>query len=187
MTADILWRPGIDNPTWLGWLTVAAYGIAFFSCLRTGLRARQKTGGIQIEPAAMWFACAAMLFFLGVNKQLALQKAFIQFGGQVALNEGWYEHRRQMQLIFMMLLGSALAGALFIVIRRQGQFFKRQPLILAGVFFLAAFVFLRAAIFNHVDSAAGVNMGEGEWMAVFELIGIGCFIVASFRAAKIRN
>jgi len=90
-------------------------------------------------------------------------------------------------MIFMMFMGLALASALFIVVLRQRQFFKRHPLILTGAFFLTAFIFLRAAIFNHLDSAAGMNMGEGKWMASLELIGIGCFIVASLRAAKTRS
>jgi ABC-type Fe3+-siderophore transport system permease subunit len=187
MTAGILWRPGIGDPTWIGWVTVAAYVIAIFSCWRTGLQARQKTGGTQIEPPAMWFACAIVLFLFGANKQLDLQTALIQFGGQMALNEGWYEHRRQVQIVFALLLGITMAVALFIAGRRQRQFFQRHPLTLIGGIFLASFTFLRSAIFNHVDEAAGVNLGEGGWMAVFELIGIGCFIVASLRAVKMRS
>jgi ABC-type Fe3+-siderophore transport system permease subunit len=186
MIAGILWRPGIGDPTWIGWITVVAYVAAIFFCLRTGLQARQKAGVIQIEPPAMWFACVVVLFLFGVNKQLDLQTAFIQFGGQVALHQDWYEYRRQVQVVFALLLGAALAVALFMVARRQQQFFQRHPLTLIGGIFLAAFTFLRSAIFNHVDEAIGVNMGEGEWMAVFELIGIGCFIVASLCAAKMR-
>jgi len=75
-----------------------------FSCWRTALLAREKNGGIKSEPPAMWFASVVILFLFGVNKQLDLQTAFIQFGGQVALHEGWYEHRRQVQIIFVMLL-----------------------------------------------------------------------------------
>jgi hypothetical protein len=187
MTAGIFWRPGIGDPTWIGWITVAAYVIAIFSCARTGLRARQKNSGIQIGPPAMWFASVAMLFFFGVNKQLDLQTAFIQFGGQIALHEGWYDRRRQVQIIFVLLWGVALGVMLFIVARKRRQFFERHPLTLAGGIFLAAFTFLRATIFNHADEAVGINMGEGEWMASLELIGIGCFIVASLHAAKMRS
>ena len=186
MTAGILWRPGIGDPTWIGWITVVAYVVAIFSCWRTALLAREKNGGIKSEPPAMWFASVVILFLFGVNKQLDLQTAFIQFGGQVALHEGWYEHRRQVQIIFVMLLGVALALALIMVGRKQQPFFQRHPLILIGGVFLAAFTFLRAAIFNHADEFVGVNMGEGEWMASLELIGIGCFIVASVKAAKER-
>lgn len=187
MTAGIIWRPGIGDPTWIGWITVAAYVVAIFSCWRTALHARQKTGGIQIEPPAMWFACVVVLFLFGVNKQLDLQTAFIQFGGQMAINEGWYEHRRQVQFVFVLLLGAAMAVALSIAGRRQRQFFQRHPLTLIGGIFLATFTFLRSAVFNHADEAVGVNMGEGGWMAVFELIGIGCFIVASLRAVKMQS
>jgi hypothetical protein len=186
MTASILWRPGIGDPTWIGWITVTAYVAAIFFCLRTALQARKKINGTQIEPSAMWFACAVVLLLFGVNKQLDLQTAFIQFGAQMAMNEGWYEHRRQVQVAFALLLGAAMAVALFIAGRRQREFFQRHPLTLVGGILLATFTFLRSALFNHVDEAVGVNLGEGEWMDIFELIGIGCFIVASLRAAKTR-
>ena len=186
MTAGIYWWPGIGDPTWIGWITVVAYAVAIFLCVQTGRQSRQKIGENQIEPSAMWFACAVILFFFGVNKQLDLQTALIQFGGQMALNEGWYEHRRAVQFIFAMLLGAALVMALIIAVRRQRQFFQRHPLTLVGGIFLASFTFLRSAIFNHADEAVGINMGEGEWMAVFELLGIGCFIVASLRAQKMQ-
>jgi len=51
--------------------------------------------------------------------------------------------------------------------RKQQPFFQRHPLILIGGVFLAAFTFLRAAIFNHADEFVGVNMGEANgWPAL---------------------
>ena len=185
MMADISWRPGIGDPTWIGWTTVAAYLISVLSCVRAGLRTRQKSGGLQDESPAMWFVFAAGLFFLGVNKQLDLQTAFIELGGQIALGEGWYQQRRLAQIIFVLVLGAAMAGTLFIAICKQRHFFKHHALTLIGGIFLAAFVFLRAAIFNHVDDDAGLGLGEGQWLDSLELTGVFCFIAAGLRAVKI--
>jgi hypothetical protein len=105
----------------------------------------------------------------------------------MALNKGWNEHRRKTQVFFVLPTDAAMAVALFIAARRQRQFFPRHPLILSGGVFLAAFTFLRATIFNHVDEAVGVNLGEDEWIASLELIGIACFNIASVCAKNIRH
>ena len=185
MMTDIAWRPAIGDPTWIGWITVAAYLMAAWFCARAGWRARQPAGGQQNESPLPWFVFAAGLCLLGVNKQLDLQTAFIQMGRLLARGEGWYPQRRLAQIIFVLALGAALAGMLFIVICRRRHFFKNHALTLLGSIFLAAFVFLRAAIFNHVDAEAGLGLGEGQWMDSLELAGVFCFIAASLRAAKI--
>ena len=184
MMAEITWRPEIGDPTWIGWITVVAYLISVLLCVRAGLRAREKSSGLKNESARMWFVFAVGLLLLGVNKQLDLQTAFIELGGQLARGEGWYQKRRLAQIIFVAVLGAAMAGAALIMISKQRIFFKDHAFALLGGIFLAAFLLMRAAIFNHVDDDAGMGLGEGQWLDVLELAGIFCFIVASFRAAK---
>ncbi len=185
MMADMNWRPGIGDPTWLGWITVVAYLIAAWFCVRAGLRIQPKSHRLENESALMWFGFATGLLLLGANKQLDLQTGFIRLGGQIALDEGWYPERRQAQIIFVLMLGAAMAVAAFILVFKYRHFLKNHILAVLGSIFLAAFVFLRAAIFNHVDDDVGMSQGDGQWMDSLELIGIFCFIAASYRAGKI--
>ena len=182
MMVDISWRPHIGDPTWIGWITAFAYAIAAWLCLRAGLRTRQTPRRLESESSTMWFVFAAGMFLLGVNKQLDLQIAFMQLGRHLAQGEGWYPQRRLAQIIFVLLLGAALIGAAFITFFKHKHFFKTHALTLLGSIFLAAFVFLRAALFNHADAYTGIGLGKGPWMDAMELAGILCFIIASFRA-----
>jgi len=114
MFAVITWRPGIGDPTWTGWVTVAAYLISVYFLCAGRFADAAKSRRISNESPMMWFVFAIGLLLLGVNKQLDLQTAFIELGGQVAHGEGWYQQRRLAQIIFVLVLGAALAGILFI-------------------------------------------------------------------------
>src|ERR1041385_1829152 len=104
MVARITWTPSIGDPTWIGWVTVVAYGIAVLLCVRAGMRARQLGVKGRDDSPEVWFVFAAVLFFLGINKQLDLQTLLIQAGREVALAESWYQFRRPVQLVFVMIL-----------------------------------------------------------------------------------
>jgi hypothetical protein len=109
------------------------------------------------------FVFAAGLYLLGVNKQLDLQTAYIELDSQLARSEDWDQERR--------------------LARRD--FIKIHKLALLGSIFLAAFVFLRAAIFNHLDYDVGLGLGGGAWLNGLALAEIICFIVASLGVVKI--
>jgi hypothetical protein len=108
----------------------------------------------------------------------------MQLGRHLAQGEGWYQQRRPVQIIFVLLLGAVLTGATLLARFKQNHFFKGHALTLLGSIFLAAFVFLRAALFNHVDTFTGIGLGEGHWMDALELAGVLCFIVAGLRAIR---
>jgi hypothetical protein len=181
MMTDITWRPHIGDPDWIGWITVLAYAIAAWLCLLAGRRIRRNSRDLENGSATMWFVFATGMVLLGVNKQLDLQIAFMQLGRNLAQGEGWYQQRRLAQVIFVLLLGAALTGSLFIAFFKQKHFFKCHVLTCWGSIFLAAFIFLRAALFNHANAYAGISLGEGHWMDFLELGGILCFILASVR------
>jgi len=56
---------------------------------------------------------------------------------------------------------------------------------LFGSIFLAAFIFLRAAIFNHVDNDTGIGLGEGQWLDSLELTGLFFLHRRGFHAIKV--
>ena len=64
------WRPGIGDPTVLGWATVAAYGVGMVFCVLAARRSRRNVGD---RVAPLWWFLAAMMLVLGINKQLDLQ------------------------------------------------------------------------------------------------------------------
>ena len=183
----ISWRPGIGDPTVIGWVTVIAYGVAALLCLRAGLRIRRKQVQSQVDPPAPWFVFAAALLFLGLNKQLDLQTLLIQAGRQIALAGGWYANRRAAEAVFFFVASAIVVASLFFVGWRTRQFFKRHPSALVGSFLLLSYLLLRSASIEHLDEALGLNLEDRPWMAAIELSGIICFAVAglqTFRAAS---
>ncbi|HUS36796.1 MAG TPA: hypothetical protein VM680_15720 [Verrucomicrobiae bacterium] len=173
------WRLGIGDPTVIGWVTVLAYFAAAFLCWRAA------TKGLH-APKVRWFwtALAALLLFLGINKQLDLQTAFTFLAKDFAKSTGWYENRRIVQGIFVVLIalgGLVTTAALFWFYRRE---LKRLWPALAGLGFLGSFVVIRAASFHHVDQflnagPAGVRM---NWL--LELGGIAAIAWPAWRAIK---
>src|SRR6266540_5387037 len=96
------WRPGIGDPTFMGWLTVVGYFTAALLCWMAG-RSDQRAhpqSGYPRQPR-LWFGLALLLTLLGVNKQLDLQTWFTLALKSAAEAQGWYEQRRVFQAAFI--------------------------------------------------------------------------------------
>ena len=136
----------------MGWIITVAYFVAAFLCWRAGL-AEKKQSLISEFPKNywLWFGLAAVLLVLGINKQLDLQTLLISLGRGIAIECGWYDSRRQIQIDFVLL--AALFSSIFFLglMWRFKGCWRQYWLILSGLLFIALFVLIRAASFNHVD------------------------------------
>lgn len=190
------WRPGIGDPTFVGWLTVAAYGIAAAGAVWAfaGARASQRRLAGEDQRAArdrrsmkqLWLLIAITMVLLGANKQLDLQTLLIQKIRQRAYVDGWYGDRRRYQVDFIvaMTLAALLAGvALSVWLRRS---LARMALAIAGLGMLVLFVLIRASSFHYVDKL--LSLGEGLRLnAVFELSGIALVIGAAVQWQRVER
>jgi len=79
----------------------------------------------------LFFAIGLLLLGREQNNSI-LQTAFIELGGQVAHGEGWYQQRRLAQIIFVLVLGAALAGICSSGLSNSGAFFKNHVFTLFG-------------------------------------------------------
>src|SRR4051812_28194527 len=77
------WRPGIGDPTFIGWFTVFAYLGAAYLCWRAA--ANSLTGQ---KVRLFWIALAGTLLALGINKQLDLQTELTFIGKDFAKATG---------------------------------------------------------------------------------------------------
>ena len=173
------WRLGIGDPTVMGWFTVLAYFAAGFLCWRAAKKGLHTT-----KVRWFWMALAGLLIFLGINKQLDLQTAFTFMAKDFAKATGWYENRRIVQGIFVVLIalgGMITTGALFWFYRRE---LKVLWPALAGLAFLGSFVVIRAASFHHVDQVLNAGPGGFRMNWLFELGGIAAIAWPAWRAFK---
>lgn len=179
------WRPGIGDPTFLGWFTVAAYFVA--SCLT--LRAwraetRRRAQGQPRSGELFWGAMFLLITALGVNKQLDLQTWFTEVGRHLAYRHNWYDQRRRYQFVFVLCLGAAGAVCLFLLYRLTRTTLARNRLALMGAAFLVFFVFIRAASFHHFDQFIQSSFAGMRWNGILELGGIACVGWAANQARK---
>ncbi|WP_414899067.1 isopropylmalate isomerase [Rhodovulum sp. YEN HP10] len=149
------WQPGIGDPTWQGWVTVAVYLAVAALALRAASR------GVFPAPSArreriFWSLVALVLLLLAINKQLDLQSALTAAGRCLARLQGWYGQRRAVQTEFIVAIGAlsllSLAGLLWLL---RGTLRRSAPAIV-GLCFVSGFVLIRAAGFHHVDHLLGM-------------------------------
>jgi len=184
------WRPGIGDPTFVGWLTVAAYVVAALLAARAFATARRAESRFTVvEPSVardqrsmkhLWLLITVTMVLLGINKQLDLQTLLIQTVRDRAYAHGWYDDRRRYQVDFILvvLAVSVLFGvALSLRLRRV---LRRVILAVAGLGMLVVFVLIRASSFHYVDRALSLG-GRFKVNAVLELSGIGLIIGAALQ------
>ena len=182
VTTEEGWSPGIGDPTLGGWITVAAYlgamGLAFH--LGWSYQKTQPPRSLS-RSALFWIFLGIFLLALGINKQLDLQTWFTEIGKKVAQNQGWYEKRRIVQAIFIILVAVIAAGSFFALLRLLKGNFRRHALALGGAFFILSFVVIRAGSFHHFDQLLGARVGGLKMNWILELGGIGLILAAAIR------
>jgi hypothetical protein len=160
--SQIYWRPRIGDASFMGWLTVAAYGLTAILCLMAALRQNSGSGGSKAAGVAaaedkgarlqrrLWLGMSAVMFLLCLNKQLDLQSLLTNIGRIVANQGGWYERRRTIQFWFVVAVGLASIAAFVFLAWKTRSVFRGRTFLLLGLSMLLLFVVMRAASFHHV-------------------------------------
>lgn len=183
-TTENFWRPGIGDPTFMGWFTVVAYLMAAVLCWRAH-RAATGLPGPELKTAARFWMLLTILFaVLAVNKQLDLQSLFTAIGRWAARRGGWYDERHRVQMIFVAALAVAglVAIAWLLWLTRRG--WRRYGLAVAGATFIVFFVVIRAASFHHVDVMLSWNVLGFYMNWALELGGIACVAISAARNGR---
>ncbi len=171
------WGPGIGDPTWWGWGTVAAYALA---ALLSVAAARHKDR----RERGFWLLVAALMAALCVNKQLDLQSALTAAGRCIAQAQGWYGERRAVQAEFVLALlaaSSLFCAGMVVLLRRH---LGRLTVSILGLGLVVAFVAVRAVGLHHVDALINLRVAGIRANPLLELPGIA--LIAANAAARIR-
>lgn len=179
------WTPGIGDSHVFGWAIVGIYLAAAVACAIVGRRGGfpNQTQGREL---LFWWLCAALLALLAVNKQLDLQSLLTAVARCVALDQGWYEDRRDVQRKFVL---AVLAGGLLLVIVSGlwlRKTFARTGLAILGLGLVSTFVVIRAASFHHVDSLINETLLGLRMNWLLELPGPILILVAAVRTGRFR-
>lgn len=194
--SQIYWRPRIGDASFMGWLTVAAYGLTAVLCLMAALRQTVAADGSKGAGGAgegngearsqrrFWLGMSAVMFLLCINKQLDLQSLLTNIGRIVANRGGWYDQRRTIQFWFVVAVGLASFAAFVFLVRKTRSVFRGRIWLLLGLSMLLLFVVMRAASFHHVgvfleQRVLGLKL---NW-----LLELGSIALVAVSAARIRG
>jgi hypothetical protein len=177
------WSPGLGDPGFVGWLTVAVYAVAAVSAGRRAIRGPFGADTGRRE-RTFWWCAAVLLACLAINKQLDLQSLMTEIGRCVARAQGWYEDRQTVQRWFIAgIVASgvvALAGLGYLM----RHTLPRTGLALAGLGFVCVFVAVRAAGFHHVDTMIGTVVAGLRVNWLLELPGPILVALAGLRGSQ---
>jgi len=172
---DGQWRPGIGDPSWMGWVTVAAYlGVAVL-CWRSARSAQALVEqAAAYRGRALWWMLAGLFVLLAINKQLDLQSLVTVVGKRLAESQGWYEDRRIVQFWFICAVGGLCAVLLCGMMWLTRGTWRENWLVLAGTGALICFIVIRGASFHKVDIMLGWRVWGAKLNWVVELGSIAC-------------
>ena len=164
---NISWVPSIGDPTIIGWLTVIVYFIVALICLKAAFISKNDKS-IKI----FWIFLTFFLIFLGLNKQLDLQTLFTLIGKNLAIEQGWYENKRTVQIAFIVLVWLiGTAGFIFLFKKYKNTTYEIKT-ALTGSIILFAFVLIRASSFHHIDIFTNWNLIGIKLNWILELGGL---------------
>ena len=174
-----LWEYHGGDPSAAGWLIALSYFGASLLCLGAARAASAAVpaGGPRAE-SRFWLTLAACALALGFNKQLDLQMYLAQFGKEMAQQEGWYEQRRAVQAVFILIVCAGATAAIALLWRWTLSASAWAWVGLLGCGFSAAFVLSRAASFHHMDRwiheyVAGATVNHIAELSGIALIAVG--------------
>lgn len=146
------WSPSIGDPTILGWLTVAAYLYTAIICFKASRNVDQVVITSDERLKKLWYTIGVIFICLSINKQLDIQSFFTQALKHMALQQGWYEDRRELQRYFIYSIFTIGSLTLMLLLNTYSQYVRSHILVLVGLTFVIAFILVRAASFHDVDA-----------------------------------
>ncbi len=178
------WLPRMGDPTVMGWLTVAAYGICAVTALHL-VRHAPFPPVTRRRERLFWTMLGILMAFLAVNEQLDLHSFVTDLGRCIARQQGWYESRRivQREFILVLLIAAGLVLLAFGWLLR-GAVLRNWPALL-GLMIVGGVVLLRAVSFHHVDTVIYVPVLFGERLHEFVVLaGLGLIFWAARRQLR---
>lgn len=194
------WEPGLGDASWLGYFTTLLYAVATVVAARAYVHERRRffertTSTTDRAPSLLraarrsadarltllWLVFSLILGALTLNKQLDLQTALTEAARAVAHAQGWYEHRRIVQVAFIGFLGLGAAVVSLFTIWLIRPVLRRVRITLLGGVLLVAFIAIRGASFHHLDELLGGELGGTRIHRLLELAALTCVTWGAWR------
>jgi hypothetical protein len=126
------------------------------------------------ENKGLLIGIAILLLLLGINKQLDLQTLLAIIGRKLAKAHGWYNIRRLVQMVFIVVVTLMVLFSLAIWTRWMKGRWRQYGLHLVGTVLILLFVVIRASSIEHVAFRHAAQHSSILYMllSILELVGI---------------
>jgi len=175
------WSPAISDPSVMGWITVAAYGLTGLLSLIAAFR----TTGWSVR--LFWLTTCILMLCLMVNTQLSLHLVVSITARCLSQIQGWSEDWHLVRLVFVVaiaLTGVNLAIVGFWILRKH---LRQIGLALTGFGILVCFVLIRIVDFNGADPLLNAEVGSVQMKGILELVSVLLITVNAVVAIRRRN
>jgi hypothetical protein len=127
------------------------------------------------------------MFLLCINKQLDLQSLFTASGRYILKEQGLYDYKRLLQVVFIIsIFVAGLIGFLFIV-KKLYKVAKKEMLAIFGIVFLLMFILIRASSFHNMDSIISYSLLGFKMNWILELSGIGLIFINGILLLRVKR
>lgn len=183
----INWRPGIGDPSVIGWATVFTYAIACVLSYRVYILGDRIFIIMQNKQKRLWLSISLVMLLLCLNKQLDLQSLFTDIGRYFFQKFELYQARRKYQLLFVVSILTVSMSSVLYVITLYRKVLCAHLVALLGVMFVLTYVIIRAASFHHVDRLISLQFCGLKMNWVLEITGILFIIINSLHILSSRR
>jgi len=143
------WRPGIGDPTIIGWLITGLYLTATVLCGICAWRSdRISPINHNNHHRIFWWALTVFMLLMAINKQLDLQSWLMLVGRKVARSHGWYSKRKIIKIWFAMGIAAFSLILTTCLIWTFRKILKNYGLAMLGIILLLTFIVIRAGAFH---------------------------------------
>lgn len=181
----------IGDPTVAGWVIFSGYFAVAMICARAfrvaligsrmaavypqpeDRRAKDRTAAYRAS-LLFWGMVIALFIFLGINKQIDLQTWITDVGRRMAMEQGWYERRGEVQTLFVLSIAISGLAMLAILLKLTRDLLPRHVLAFFGLSLLALFLLAAASSFHDLEAALATEILGVRISWMLELTGIGC-------------
>ena len=170
------WEAVIRHIGWHSMLAAAGYALAAMLCCASGFASRRDG-----DRGGAWFLAAGLLALIGVNALVRVDLLAIFVLREVARAQGWYEQRRDSQLLALGALAVAGMLALGWQRTRLQAVWSRCATTVLGVCLLVGVAALRAISYHDIDRAFDVHLLGLSTGRLLEFTGLGLTAAGTLR------
>jgi len=174
------WMDIWGDPLLSGTIFMVAYGVTALLIFRAAHHA-------EVRERWYWRLCGFIFIFQFLNTNLDLHALVWTTGRCLAHAQGWYENRREVQVIFLIGLALLVVLVLLSILILFYRNMFNNILLTAGVIVALGFTMVKGINYHNLEQFYGDEIGPFRVADFIEFCGIAlAFVAVTIRLRQIR-